>query len=266
MNLSIRIQSVVLLVGTTILNGTLNAEETSELAESAPRVAVELVDGSRFLGTPAVTTLNIKTEISDKAIPVPLSRVLVLSKSEEEAVIKLSNGDEVAGSLDLELFPVSTLTGELAVPLEHVLRIEILPNSLDLTTVNPAKIVTDDPAYCSSNEITHEGIEKPLSEGKQREATRYLYAHAPTTVTYRLDPHFTRFRAKGYLGSNAGKMRFVVLVDGKRHFEGPEQNKRSHVDIEVDLPKGAKTLQLIVDDLGFKNNDHAFWLDPRLEK
>ncbi|MFP6896449.1 MAG: NPCBM/NEW2 domain-containing protein [Roseibacillus sp.] len=264
MNITFRIQFVVLLIGTTILDGTLNAEETKEPAESALRVAVELVDGSRFLGTTTVTSLHVKTKFSHKAISVPLSRVLAVSKSEKETVIKLGNGDQLAGSLDLDSLPVSTLTGKLAVPLEHVQRIDILRDSLDLTTVNPAKIVTEDPAYCSSNQIVHEGIEEPISDGK--EATRYLYAHAPTTVTYRLDPQFRRFRAKGYLGSNAGKMRFVVIVDGKTCFAGPEQNKRSHVDIAVELPKGAKTLQLVVDDLGFKNNDHAFWLNPRLEK
>ena len=58
----------------------------------------------------------------------------------------------------------------------------------------------------------------------------------------------------------------MVVVDGKTLYAGPEQSKTGHVDIEVKLPKGAKTLELVVDSLGFKNNDHAFWLDPRLEK
>lgn len=264
MNHTFWIHPVVLVIGATLLNGTLKAEETKEPAESARRVAVELVDGSRFLGSTALTSLKIKTEILPKPITVQLRRVLAVSNNDKETVIHLGNGDRLEGKLERDSFPVSTLTGKLDVPIQYLHRISVLRDSLDLTEVNPTQIVLVDTAYFSRNQIVHKGIEKPIDDGK--EATRYLYAHAPTTVTYRLDPQFRFFRAKGYLGSNVGKMRFVVIVDGKTRFEGPEQTKRSHVDIAVELPEGAKTLQLVVDDLGFKNNDHAFWLNPRLEK
>jgi hypothetical protein len=88
----------------------------------------------------------------------------------------------------------------------------------------------------------------------------FLFAHAPSRVVYALPPEAKSFSAVGYCAVSAD-VKFRVLFDGQVKYESP---RAGVVPISVDVPPGAKTLEMVVDDLGNNSYDWSHWLEPRL--
>ena len=110
--------------------------------------------------------------------------------------------------------------------------------------------------------------EGPIVEGKA--CRRYLGAHAPSHVVYRL-PAWTggkRLLARGFMRQKRSRngVKFIVRIDGKTLHRSREVTKTaSCVDIAVRIPAGARKLELAVDDLGDREANHAYWVRPRIE-
>jgi hypothetical protein len=90
----------------------------------------------------------------------------------------------------------------------------------------------------------------------------FLYAHAPSSVTYEVPPGMTQFTAIGY-NTRSHHAKFEVWADGKRLHETAEAGI---VPIDVKLPVGTKVIQLQVTDLGDSWADHSIWCYPRLSR
>ncbi|QDV68118.1 NPCBM/NEW2 domain protein [Rosistilla carotiformis] len=88
----------------------------------------------------------------------------------------------------------------------------------------------------------------------------YLFAHAPSTVTYAVPDGMTRFTAVGYNVVSCS-VRYEVWADGKPLLQTPQAGV---VPIDVQLPSGTKSIELKVNDMGNSKDDQSFWCYPRL--
>jgi|GEM_PF-4568614 len=99
--------------------------------------------------------------------------------------------------------------------------------------------------------------------------TEFLYAHANSSVIYEIPKGSTHFAAAGASSHPTKKsMRFQVKVDGVSKFKSKrlDQLRGGSVSIRVKLPKGARNIELIVDNCGDPDNDWSVWAFPRFVK
>jgi hypothetical protein len=103
---------------------------------------------------------------------------------------------------------------------------------------------------------------RPLVPSSPKFCSEYLFAHAPSRVTYSIPKGVKSFSAVGYCAT-PGKLKFQVVADDARIFSS---DKARIVPVLVDLPPRSKVLHLVVDDLGDPAWDQAFWLLPRFHR
>jgi hypothetical protein len=100
----------------------------------------------------------------------------------------------------------------------------------------------------------------------------FLFAHANSSVTYRIPDGMQTFTATGIRPTGndwiAGTFTFEVLVDGKSLFKSePLKSYPGYqVPISVTLPAGAEMLELKTDNLGNGFADHSIWAYPFFHK
>lgn len=96
---------------------------------------------------------------------------------------------------------------------------------------------------------------------------RFIYAHAPSSYTWKLDGSWQRFQAACALGNGyTGSVTFVVKIDGRERWRSGVVRGDTQKNCDLALG-GAETLELIVEDGGDDfNRDHAFWLKPMLRR
>jgi hypothetical protein len=102
----------------------------------------------------------------------------------------------------------------------------------------------------------------PLLAADQRPCDEFLFVHAPSTVSYAVADGMTRFAAIGY-NLRSEHTKFEVWADAKMIYQSPQAGL---VSIDAKLPKGTKTIELKVNDMGSAGNDVSMWCFPRLYK
>ena len=94
------------------------------------QLAVKLTDGTRLIGTTALTTFPLQSEaLGAMAIPLAKVRSLKINPDHESVVVSLANGDKLQGSLGTVSLKLQTLLGAVIVPLKHATEIVIQPSS-----------------------------------------------------------------------------------------------------------------------------------------
>ena len=78
------------------------------------RATVELLDGSRLIGTPADCALQVTLGFTKAGIPLDQIRECEVLHKEERVVLSLANGDRLTGILERAEFPLETILGRLA--------------------------------------------------------------------------------------------------------------------------------------------------------
>jgi hypothetical protein len=108
--------------------------------------------------------------------------------------------------------------------------------------------------------------EKPMTIAGRR-FLRGLGTHAPSHIRYSLDGQFRRFQSWAGADSNTSPtIRFEVRLDGVSKWQSELMTRdKAPVFVDVDV-SGAKSLELIVDDMGNFGADHADWAEARLLK
>ncbi len=91
----------------------------------------------------------------------------------------------------------------------------------------------------------------------------FLFAHAPSTLTYEVPEGMSRFTAIGY-NVHRQQVKYQVWADGKRIYESPKAVGIDRIDRK--LPPGTKTIELKIDDLGSNQFDRSMWCYPRLHR
>lgn len=90
----------------------------------------------------------------------------------------------------------------------------------------------------------------------------FLFAHAPSAVTFQVPEGMTRFTAIGYnvIGQTA---KFEVWADSVRIHESA---MAGIVSIDIQLPPNTKSIELKTNDCGNAAGDQCIWCFPRLSR
>lgn len=94
------------------------------------RLSVELADGSRILGVPAVRTLAIRTAYARMDIPLEQVSRMTVASDHENVVMALRKGDLLTGVLDLPAVSLTTVFGKVSIPIMQVMAVSVLSGGL----------------------------------------------------------------------------------------------------------------------------------------
>jgi hypothetical protein len=132
---------------------------------------------------------------------------------------------------------------------------QAVPRFLRLTEVEP---LTQKVGGCDYLVNRGWGDWWPILPPSPRLCQEYLFAHAPSRLVYTIPKNARSFSTVGYC--DTGIVSFKILVDGLSVFSSGQTRV---APVLLDLPGRSKQIELVVDDLGDKAWDRAFWLKPR---
>lgn len=121
-------------------------------------------------------------------------------------------------------------------------------------TVGAQTLTHNEPIFTLKSAPVHFRDAQPCDE--------FLFAHAPSTVTYVVPEGMTRFTAIGY-NVHSHHVEYEVWADTKRIYESPQAGI---IPIDVKLPPGTKTIELKINNLGVSHYDRSMWCYPRLHR
>ena len=104
-------------------------QQTSTSPEPVPaiKMTLDLVDGSRIVGTPALDKIKVITLYSAPEIPLPLVRDVAFAGGDQRtARMNLGNGDVLNAKLELAEIAMQTSFGKVTIPLDKVRKIQVL--------------------------------------------------------------------------------------------------------------------------------------------
>jgi len=92
------------------------------------QLEVDILDGSRIVGTPSVDTVRIQT--SHYEVDVPLERIISMTVEDDRKTIRLAlrNGDEISGEASLEAIEVNTLFGDVTIGFADIKELRVISN------------------------------------------------------------------------------------------------------------------------------------------
>lgn len=95
------------------------------------RLTLDLTDGSRIIGVPAVTNLQMRTSFGSIAVDLNRVQSLELSKDKEGVAVILQNGDRLTGALSLPLLEIKTSFGPVKVPFTLIRKFSVNPGGIN---------------------------------------------------------------------------------------------------------------------------------------
>jgi len=107
-----------------VVPGMLAADK--QPAAAPVKVALELVDGSRNIGTLSIASVPIKTPFAKMDVPLDRVQRIRFDKEQKSAVVELRNGDKVTGTTDLTAFKLTALFGPVSIAIEHVTHLSVI--------------------------------------------------------------------------------------------------------------------------------------------
>lgn len=94
--------------------------------ESTHRLAMDLADGSRIIGTPHATTLGFTGPFFRARLSLGQIAGITVANDRETVKIQFTNGDRLTGFIDVSGFEVTTLAGNLKVPVTQIRTVRVL--------------------------------------------------------------------------------------------------------------------------------------------
>ncbi|MCX6996555.1 MAG: LamG domain-containing protein [Kiritimatiellaeota bacterium] len=92
---------------------------------SAPQMILELTDGSRLVGAPALDHVELQSDTIKVDLKLDLVQAIEFDQEHQQAQVKLSNGDRLSGQLSPANVELKTAFGKVTVPLTLVRRIAL---------------------------------------------------------------------------------------------------------------------------------------------
>ena len=89
------------------------------------RLAIDLVDGSRLIGTPAIATVPVQTSYAKMDVPLTQIQSLKIGDDHETVTLDLRNGDKLTGVISLAPIKLITVFGTVAVGIEHIKQLRV---------------------------------------------------------------------------------------------------------------------------------------------
>lgn len=91
----------------------------------AVRLALDLSDGSRILGTSDIDRIKLTTQYADLEIQLSRVRTIVFSAANRDAQVILQNGDMLTGRFAAQEIAMNTVFGKAVIPMAKVNKIRI---------------------------------------------------------------------------------------------------------------------------------------------
>jgi hypothetical protein len=107
----------------TALLGATGAEPAKE--ELPLCLEVNLVDGSRIIGTPVIATVPVQTSYAKMDVPLTQIQSLKIGDDHETVTLNLRNGDKLTGVISLKPIELKTVFGNVAVSIEHIKQLRV---------------------------------------------------------------------------------------------------------------------------------------------
>jgi hypothetical protein len=106
----------------------------------APALCLELNlrDGSRLVGAPAIASIPMQTSYARMDIPLKQVFTLALEDGDEGASLSLLNGDKLKGGIRLDSITLETVFGKVTIGVEHIRLLRALPTGRDGLMTNLA--------------------------------------------------------------------------------------------------------------------------------
>ncbi|MBL8813316.1 MAG: LamG domain-containing protein [Planctomycetaceae bacterium] len=95
--------------------------------EESIRLAVELTDGSRVIGTPQKDSIRLVTDFGDQSVSLKLVTQVLWKPDREHVVLEFPNGDRLTGAIVPEDIQLRTLFGDTKISMEHIVMLKPLP-------------------------------------------------------------------------------------------------------------------------------------------
>ena len=89
-------------------------------------LAIDLVDGSRLIGTPGIATVPVQTPYAKMDVPLTQIQALKIGDDHETVTLNLRNGDKLTGVISLAPIKLITVFGTVAVGIEHIQQLDIV--------------------------------------------------------------------------------------------------------------------------------------------
>lgn len=97
-------------------------------ATPSVQMTIELVEGSKILGTPIdLTALPMKVDFGEIEVALTLIQQLTFTKDRASIVVKFRNSDQVTGALLLKQVKIKTAFGQATIPIERIAKMTIAP-------------------------------------------------------------------------------------------------------------------------------------------
>jgi len=114
----------VVILGTAALAGAAFAGQDKE--EKPLRLEINLVDGSRVMGGPAIESIPMETSYARMNVPLKNISAIRIDEDHKTASIDLKNTDRMKGVVDLGSIGLETIFGKVAVNIGHIREIRVV--------------------------------------------------------------------------------------------------------------------------------------------
>jgi hypothetical protein len=109
---------------------TAAGEETQ--TNATLRLAIDLVDGSRLIGTPGLATVPVQTSYAKMDVPLTQIQALKIGDDHETVTLNLRNGDTLTGVISLKPIELKTLFGTASIGIEHIQQLRVTLGGMSL--------------------------------------------------------------------------------------------------------------------------------------
>lgn len=97
-----------------------------EKAEPQVRLEIDLVDGSRIVGTPSIESVPVQTSYAKMDVPLKEIRTIRIDADHETASLDLRNGDKLKGVVSLGPIELETVFGKVPIGIEHIRKLDVV--------------------------------------------------------------------------------------------------------------------------------------------
>ena len=95
-------------------------------ADQALRLVLELTDGSRVVGIPAISSIPVQTSYAKMNIPLQEILNVRIEADHERVSVEFKNGDKLTGVLNLGPIQLETVSGKASVRVEHIRALRVV--------------------------------------------------------------------------------------------------------------------------------------------
>lgn len=97
-----------------------------ETENAKTRLTLDLLDGSRIIGTPDINIVPVQTSYAKMDVPLKEILSLKMGDDQETASIALRNGDKLTGFLNIGPINLETIFGKVVIGVEHVRELRVV--------------------------------------------------------------------------------------------------------------------------------------------